>query len=266
MTNFYGADVEQLKQLANELQSAAGDLNGIAARAGSRLGQTQWRGPDSDSFRNAWESRHLVAIKQAAQRLSEASALASRNAIEQTDTSSGETSSVVGGPGNLLEGITGADLALPYQPLPGVLPFSGGEGDWSPLDFIRYGSTLPNNLIPGTPWSFDQIGQFVPGIGEALNVTNYVEAISAGKFPIHEIIGDAGGMLRSSPSTYLGGAAVGIWDQVFQQGEKADFSPQQITDNWNFIQSNGADALAGARDALIAWAPDFIAAFKPGFK
>lgn len=86
-----GADVEQLRSLANRLEVTwAGQLDQLIASVDSAVqasANNVWLGPDADQFRSViWpeHKRHLQAARQA---LAEAGATAKRNAGAQESTS-----------------------------------------------------------------------------------------------------------------------------------------------------------------------------------
>ena len=86
-----GADVEQLRGLANKLEVTwAGQLDQLIASVDAAVqasANNVWLGPDADQFRGViWpeHKRHLQAARQA---LAEAGATAKRNAGAQESTS-----------------------------------------------------------------------------------------------------------------------------------------------------------------------------------
>ena len=86
-----GADVEQLRGLANKLEVTwAGQLDQLIASVYAAVqasANNVWLGPDADQFRGViWpeHKRHLQAARQA---LAEAGATAKRNAGAQESTS-----------------------------------------------------------------------------------------------------------------------------------------------------------------------------------
>lgn len=84
----WGADIEQLRQLSSQLSQKAGEIDSVLSTLTAKLGGTEWRGPDADSFRREWESTHTNALKQVAAALRDASSKAQQNATQQEGASS----------------------------------------------------------------------------------------------------------------------------------------------------------------------------------
>ena len=47
----YGADIEQVQQLSNQLNAKANDIQGIVSQLSSAISSVNWMGPDADRFR-----------------------------------------------------------------------------------------------------------------------------------------------------------------------------------------------------------------------
>jgi hypothetical protein len=297
MSNLYGADVDQLRQLSSELAQQAEQLGSAASRVSGRVDNTAWRGPDAEGFRADWKGQHAATIRAAQQQLQDASAQALANAKAQEEASgvgSGGTGSSLGG------GL--------FASVPGVIgPW--GTPSFTFQDFINETEGVVSRPIPGLPWSLTDLGGVVPGvggalnirdlvdkasngavpideiahisqsvlghlgghvgglgaavIGDALNIKDLVEKASTGQFPIHELADTARGVVGMAPGPvgYLGSAAIGTWDFALKQAEQADFSQAQIDTNMNYILTNPGDALAGAGDALVKALPNLISIF-----
>jgi len=84
----WGLDVEQVRQLSQQLNTKANDIQSILTTLTSLLSSTQWTGPDSDQFRNDWSGQHTAALKNVIAALQDASQKASSNASAQESTSS----------------------------------------------------------------------------------------------------------------------------------------------------------------------------------
>ncbi|WP_084127347.1 WXG100 family type VII secretion target [Demequina sp. NBRC 110054] len=102
MTGFYGADVAQLRALAQQFSRAADALSSTGAEIGSAVVLAQrWEGPDSEHFRDAWHSQGRAAVNEASVSLREAAAALLGNADEQQEASAadgGGASSLAPGP------------------------------------------------------------------------------------------------------------------------------------------------------------------------
>jgi hypothetical protein len=287
MAGFVGADIDQLTALAGAFERRSDAFNRIAGAANSALMVAEWTGADVDRVRSEWNSQARPAIQRVASELSALAVELRRQAEQQREASGGAV------PG----GIVGMLPWLPdwFGPRfgPGIPPWLLPEWTDPRLpDFGDPGFTLPrlpdlfdrvpglvsdiwgrlgegiDSNIPGIPWSWGDVGQFVPIADDALNIRDYVDRISQGEVPVHEIIGDIGGAMRSegvhrvNPALYLGGAAVGIWDDVIEQAQQTDWSKSTFDNAMNFIANDPAEALDAAGDAIVDFFPDLISNFK----
>lgn len=87
MGGFYGADVEDLRRLAQELERNARSLDGIATVLSAAIASTRWPGPDGERFSHEWTNQHRAVLVRAGGHLSTASQTLARNASEQEQTS-----------------------------------------------------------------------------------------------------------------------------------------------------------------------------------
>ena len=83
----YGADIEQVQQLSNQLNAKANDIQGIVSQLSSAISSVNWLGPDADRFRSDWQGQHVAQLKQVISALQTASQNARRNAQEQQTAS-----------------------------------------------------------------------------------------------------------------------------------------------------------------------------------
>ncbi len=86
---FWGADTTQLKDLGSKLQAGAAEIEKQKNMLARVLQNTEWRGPDADQFRSAWETQHANALTRVAQALEEAGRHAVQNASQQEEASRG---------------------------------------------------------------------------------------------------------------------------------------------------------------------------------
>jgi hypothetical protein len=86
---FWGADTTQLKDLGSKLQAGAAEIEKQKNMLARALQNTEWRGPDADQFRSAWETQHANALTRVAQALEEAGRHAVQNASQQEEASRG---------------------------------------------------------------------------------------------------------------------------------------------------------------------------------
>lgn len=84
----YGQDIEQVKQLAAQLNSKAGDIQNVISQLTSAVNSVEWRGPDAERFKSDWQGQHVPQLKQIVTALQTASQKASKNASEQQQASS----------------------------------------------------------------------------------------------------------------------------------------------------------------------------------
>ncbi|UVJ39540.1 WXG100 family type VII secretion target [Arthrobacter sp. CJ23] len=83
----WGADVEQLRGLGGKLQAGAEVILEQRSQLNAALNATDWKGPDSDKFRDEWTSQHAGNLQKVADALREASNNVKRNAEQQTQAS-----------------------------------------------------------------------------------------------------------------------------------------------------------------------------------
>lgn len=87
MAGFYGMDIEQVRQLANQLGQKAQTIDEVISTITNQLGSTDWKGPDADQFRNDWNGTLTTQLRNVAQALRDAQQRANKNAQEQEQTS-----------------------------------------------------------------------------------------------------------------------------------------------------------------------------------
>lgn len=97
--NFYGADVAQLRRLAQELASGAGRLEQLGQQLGGSIASTGWEGNDGERFRGDWNGSHARTLKAAAAGVRSASKALLQNADEQDRASNGPAGGGSGRPG-----------------------------------------------------------------------------------------------------------------------------------------------------------------------
>ena len=96
---FYGADVEQLRQLAKKFDNAAENLNTVTSSLTTSVNQAQaWQGPDASTFRSDWNGTHTAQLKAAVAALTAGSDSLVKNAEDQ-NTSSTDGGTFGGGGG-----------------------------------------------------------------------------------------------------------------------------------------------------------------------
>ncbi|WP_084127348.1 WXG100 family type VII secretion target [Demequina sp. NBRC 110054] len=83
----WGLDVQQVRQLSTQLNAKASDIESILSQLTTALNNTQWTGPDADSFRSDWTGQHTSSLKQVINALQEAGRKAQANAAAQENVS-----------------------------------------------------------------------------------------------------------------------------------------------------------------------------------
>ena len=79
----YGMDTERVAALAVQMAEVADRVRAIESRLTGNLAATEWVGSDRTRFEADWTAQHVVALRQAAEALDEASRVASENVREQ---------------------------------------------------------------------------------------------------------------------------------------------------------------------------------------
>jgi len=84
----WGLDVQQVRQLASQLNGKAEEIQSILTTLTSQLNSTQWVGPDAEQFRADWSGTHTASLRNVINALNEAGRKANANATAQESTSS----------------------------------------------------------------------------------------------------------------------------------------------------------------------------------
>lgn len=89
MANVWGLDVQQVRDLATNLDREADSIDQILSKLTGVLNNTQWVGPDATQFRNDWQGAHTTALRKVGQALRDTAGMARANAVSQEQTSQG---------------------------------------------------------------------------------------------------------------------------------------------------------------------------------
>lgn len=89
MAGFYGADIEQMRQLESTLNQQAETIQTVITTIRTRLESTQWQGPDADRFRGEWNGTYTQNLNRVVQELRNTSGIVMRNRVQQEQTSQG---------------------------------------------------------------------------------------------------------------------------------------------------------------------------------
>lgn len=87
MSNIWGLDVQQVRQLGTSLDQEADSIDQTISKLTGVLNNTQWTGPDATQFRNDWTGAHTSALRKVSQALREVAQQARTNAQAQEQTS-----------------------------------------------------------------------------------------------------------------------------------------------------------------------------------
>lgn len=301
MSGFYGADVEQLDELARNLSREADTLESLFRRLDSRVLEAAWIGPKANRFRDAWAGSHYPMALRAIEALSSAAGVVRANAREQRLASGGAGSWPIDLPRLLPfpklpspfplapdtspwplrpRGFTlpfpgdfdTRTLPFPYRTVPEEFPWADRRGlvpatNWpqpsylTPADFFAPTRDALATRIPGLPWTWGDAGGLVPGAKDVLAVRDMADELSRGQIPVHGMIDTAAGALRKAPHTYLGGVALGTWNTAAEQFGKADFSAQTRSVVADYVGNDPWGAASAAGEAVVSFLPNLIKNF-----
>lgn len=85
--NFLGMDTAAVRQLAQQMDSVADTIQQAMQRLTSQLGSTDWRGNDSNKFRNDWQAMHCRELNHVISNLKANANIARQNATQQEQAS-----------------------------------------------------------------------------------------------------------------------------------------------------------------------------------
>jgi uncharacterized protein YukE len=87
MSQFTGMDIEEVRQLAAQLDHAADEIKQLATTLTSKLQGTAWVGQDQQTFLSDWQGQHQARLNQVVEALHQAAQVARRNADDQQQAS-----------------------------------------------------------------------------------------------------------------------------------------------------------------------------------
>jgi uncharacterized protein YukE len=88
MSQFLGMDVQEVHNLANQLNNSASEIQSIINTITGQLNGVQWTGTDATRFRGDWTGTHVAQLTTVKNALEDASRLATQNAQQQEQASS----------------------------------------------------------------------------------------------------------------------------------------------------------------------------------
>lgn len=224
----HGADIAQLRSLAQRFDQAAVQLDQARAVTSNQIQIQAWKGPDAGQFRHEWQSNHTRTLFDAAQRLRLGADTLRRNADEQDHTSRTDTGSLPGGgaPGSggimPMPGIFGGLNATPAPP-PSLFDkllkqtktaVTVGKGvvkvaEWAEkARLIRNTPELANlhKSIQTAAFNSTKVGKFLNGAGKVLGIAGVGLTLIEGGQRLAG--GDADGAFWSLGKAGLGAAAL----------------------------------------------------------
>ena len=151
MSTMVGADIAELRQLANDFRAASRRIDSASRQLAPAIMRGSWQGRDADRFRQRWSSRLLPCLEDASATLAEASETLRQEADEQERAS--DSGGGIGGVGPISGAPWPHPLPDPDDPIP--YPPGGWPGPWPPPFF-------PVPMPPGgwpIPWPNGPFGE-----------------------------------------------------------------------------------------------------------
>ncbi len=129
MPHMIGADVEELRQLADFFRQRAEQLGTLETQLAGRIHSAPWRGADVDHFKYRWDRSYRATLQAAADDLRAASHTLLGQADQQRDASSGAGGSTGGGSGTVAPGGGSGPMVCrdPESMLPDLQTALGGD-------------------------------------------------------------------------------------------------------------------------------------------
>ena len=143
MAGKYGADVEQLRNLARQMSSASGQLESSRLTVGNQIKISAWIGPFATSFKFQWESEHSMRIAAVVRVLEDNAAQLRKNADEQESASAADGGGGSGGHGPVAAP-PGPGLVFPA--LPGDLDDASRQAIDSLIEMLRLGTSGTSSI------------------------------------------------------------------------------------------------------------------------
>jgi len=256
--SFFGADVDQLRQLSRSLAQNAEQIQAITTRLSPRIDSTGWRGPDADRFRGGWNEELAPSLRAATRALEDASGLAETNARQQEQASGG--GSGLGG-----SGIAGGGAAVRPSPDSDYVPTMP---EIAPSFFWDATRDALKSRMPITGWRYGDVAGYIPVVSDVLTARSIGDSIQQGEVPIFELIGMRAGELAAvgakakNPVMYLTGAAIGTWSTVIEIATESDFSAQTRATTWDYVRKDPSGAVAAAATAVVQDLPRIFSGLK----
>jgi len=250
----YGADTQQLRDLARVLAVAAENLKSMTFELTAVLERTGWRGVDAETLKSRWRSVNRARLIAAADQLEAVAETLRRNADDQDRASGavgGDRAAVsgwVGTPRFVDEAsvLQGAAYLASASVLNDFLQkfdlFTGTATDI--IDLARTGLTAS---VEAFDWSGAGIGGLVSGADYLVNAATFgVGSSEAAASAVDGVISTAVAGLPGGGIAYMGGKVIGqvMWshglgDRIMSESFITDFQSDATT-----LMSDGDAALA----------------------
>ncbi|MGO1225332.1 WXG100 family type VII secretion target [Brachybacterium sp. AOP42-E1-35] len=221
---FYGADTDQLRDLASRFNGASGRVEELLTSLRGLVHAVNWVGPDADDFRSQYDIAHQRGMSSAAQ-VSDRGTLLEEEADEQDMTSS---------PGNGAHGGWSARRGSGNGfggggPFPA--PGSGDDGWKDSAKHIAKNvgeklSSMAEDSKDAPPW-LRRVAKMAPIAGAIPDVAEAVESLKAG---------DTGGVLGNSAEA-LG--SVTPLPLIQGLATANDFTDGQLPGNRSWMETSG---------------------------
>jgi hypothetical protein len=222
----YGADVETMTALANELDQAASILGATRQRVDAKVQNSAWVGPVADRFRSTWSSGDSSRIAGASQLLSTAANVIRRNAQEQTTASSAASGSI------------GSTVSLSSQSL-----FAAGGAPWlSTVGKVTSGLDDVGKILDKVPKVYGNAWALVKTSGWSSSEA-FDDAVQWGVDQGPKAI-SAISKFMEMPDVKFAGTALGVVGAGFAVAAAVDVWTTPSSTTWNKTESTVTAALS----------------------
>jgi uncharacterized protein YukE len=268
----YGADVAELRALAQAFDRSTESLSGARQRIGSGIRIAAWVGPFAVRFRSMWDNDHSRQVDAAARSLREAAEALRRNADDQDATSrvdgAGSGRSTAVGQG----GSVSSSASIPPSVEDWIRKHLSGAASLSDMLRIISSAQLPPgvkiwDLVLGLAKAGELKGfagmKALGVVGDVVQINEWINKIANNQFDGHDTVDTVAMVLKKLPVPVvgkLGGAALSIWNEVSREVEKADLTPQgvktvvdEIKRNPGVLVEEVGKAVMSVGSKLIGW-------------
>ncbi|WP_104191488.1 WXG100 family type VII secretion target [Cryobacterium sp. Y82] len=147
MAGKYGADVEQLRQLAQQMSTASDRLERDRLTVGNQIKISAWVGPFATTFKAQWESEHSLHVATVA-RVLEANATQLRKNADEQEAASAADSNRVGGTGTTAQRpeATSPNITFVFPSLPADLDAASRAALNDLMALLKIGTTGASSL------------------------------------------------------------------------------------------------------------------------